>query len=167
MKSKISNLVVCLLMIATVFVAMPTLANSSEQPTIKIGWIQYGGDWLADPSAPSNLLNQLASRTGYQVIVDFVPLESLETLKQYDLLILTGHLSFLFSETERAVLKAYLLEDCGLLFIDDCNNIYDVGFEQSVREEMLNMFGKPFTDLPTDFADPAEYLPVKSDASPP
>lgn len=134
------------IVVLAVGLLLPAAASAAPTP-IKIGWIMYGGDWNSDPAAPGNLATQVSTRTGSVATVEFVSLDDIATVKQYHMLVLMGHNQFSFSDQEREVLRSYL-EDCGLLFIDDCNNAGDSGFEESVRAEMNGMFPPGLVPLP-------------------
>lgn len=138
---KIINILIILLLCFAI--------SNSQTKEIRIGWIKYSGDWDCDPTALGNLVNEINQRTGYKVIGEYVALNLLDYIRSFDILIITGHNSFSFSNHERNILKKYI-EEGGFLFIDDCNNTGDTGFEPSIRNEIRRIFGKDLVDLSMD-----------------
>ncbi len=111
---------------------------------------QYdSGDWDSAPSLPANLIDSVARYTSISVAPSGVnvPLSS-ETLLEYPLVYLTGHLPFRFSEAERRNVRR-LVDRGWMLFIDDHN--HDIGgvFHNTAFEEIAKTF-VPLRDLPND-----------------
>ena len=107
------------------------------------------GDWDSAPSLPANLIDSIARYTSIAVAPSgaIVPLSS-ETILEYPLVYLTGHLPFRFSEAERRNAKR-LVDRGGMIFIDDHN--HDIGgvFNKTALEEITRTFGMPI-DLPNN-----------------
>ena len=107
------------------------------------------GDWDSAPSLPANLIDSIARYTSIAVAPSgsIVPLSS-ESILEYPLVYLTGHLPFRFSEAERRNARR-LIERGGMIFIDDHN--HDIGgvFHKTATEEITRTFSKP-KDLPND-----------------
>ena len=111
---------------------------------------QYdSGDWDSAPSLPANLIDSIARYTSIAVAPSGVnvPLSS-ESILEYPLVYLTGHLPFRFSEAERRNVKK-LVDRGGMLFVDDHN--HDIGgvFHKTAFEEIARTFS-PLKDLPND-----------------
>ncbi len=88
---------------------------------IKIGLLKYGGggDWYANPTSLPNLVKYLNSNTEIKVNprVETIDITS-KSLYQFQILHTTGHGNISFTESERVILKNYLLNG-GFLHIDD------------------------------------------------
>lgn len=88
---------------------------------IKIGLLKYGGggDWYANPTSLPNLVKYLNSNTEIKANprVETIDITS-KSLYQFQFLHTTGHGNISFTESERVILKNYLLNG-GFLHIDD------------------------------------------------
>lgn len=113
-------------------------ANGSG--VVRIMQIRHNGDWLPDPNSIQNFVNRINSTTSiHAYFLGYADLGA-TNLSQVDMLYITGHNWFSFSDGERAALKSYL-DSGGLLFADDCSNIQDYqGFETSFRTEVYKMY---------------------------
>ena len=115
---------------------------------VQIARIKYGGggDWYSDELSLVELLKFVRGHT----LLDVAPREDVVELTadkvfQYPYLYLTGHGNVLFSETEAARLRRYLLGG-GFLHIDD-----NYGLDTPIRREMKKVFPEfEFVELPWD-----------------
>lgn len=105
------------------------------------------GDWDAAPLVPANLIDSVARYTSIDVAPTgvVVPLSS-ETMLEYPLVYLTGHLPFRLTAQEERNVRRYV-DRGGMLFVDDHN--HDVGgiFHRTAFEEIGRMAG-PLVDVP-------------------
>jgi hypothetical protein len=110
--------------------------------------VRHNGDYDPDPGSLGNLVAEIKSRTGgNDISSSFVTLDSVPVC---NMLYITGHYPFSFTETQRTNLKTYL-QNGGLIFADDCSNYLDYeGFESSFRTEIYNILGRSLEPLPTD-----------------
>jgi hypothetical protein len=129
------------------FVAGACIA--ADMPTVsavKIARVKYsgGGDWYNDPSAEVNLLRYVAEHTNIAVdpTYEYVDLAT-DNLFLYPVVFMTGHGTVALTETERAKLRAYLMEG-GFLYVDD-----DYGMDATIRPELAKIFpGQTLTEIP-------------------
>lgn len=138
-----------MILVAAVAAVMAPAAPAFAQTDLKIGWVVYTGDWDNDLGAPHNLRHEIAARTGYNVSLDFVHLNDPQGLSQYQMLIISGHYTFSFTDAERAGLRVYL-ENGGFIFADDCYHAGSGGFDTSFRDEINAMFPPGLFQLPND-----------------
>jgi len=105
--------------------------------SVTIARLEYdgGGDWYANPSSISNLLEEFQRRTGIvsarreRVVRPLDP-----ALPDHPYLYMTGHGDVRFSARERAALREYLLGG-GFLHADD-----NYGLDETFREEIAAIF---------------------------
>ena len=139
MKSKI--------LIISVFVM---LVSGFTAPTYKMAKLKYsgGGDWYANRTALPNLIAFCNTnlRTNFSPQEDIVEVGS-STLFNYPFVYMTGHGNVVFSTTEAANLRRYLIGG-GFLHIDD-----NYGLDKFIRREMKKVFPElNFVELPSDHA---------------
>ena len=92
-----------------------------DPDSMTIARLQYdgGGDWYANPSSLSNLLEALSQRTGLPVARQEATVTPLDpALRDYPYLYMTGHGDVVFTPAERVALREYLLSG-GFLHADD------------------------------------------------
>ena len=120
-------------------VALPTIAR-----------LQYdgGGDWYANPSSLTNLLSEIAVRTGIRVEARAAEVRlSDPDLADYPYLYLTGHGNVRFEDPDLERLRAYL-ERGGFLHVDD-----NYGLDESFRREVQRLFpDRDLVEVPVDHA---------------
>jgi len=138
--------VIRLLLIATSLAVAPLAAQ--QDATLTIGRLQYGGggDWYANQSSITNLLEAIRDRTALPVATRerVVRLTGPE-LWEVPYLHMTGHGNVRFSDEEAAALRAYL-ENGGFLHADD-----NYGMDDSFRREMARIFpDNPLLEVPWD-----------------
>ncbi len=115
---------------------------------LTIGRLKYsgGGDWYSNPSSLPNLLRFIHEETDIPTATDeeVVPL-SAEELFRFPIVYMNGHGNVVFSASEAALLRKYLLGG-GFLIADD-----NYGMDKSFRREMAKVFpDKDFVLLPVD-----------------
>ena len=103
------------------FILILCFSTSPVFAQIKIGLLKYGGggDWYANPTSLPNLVKYLNSNTEIKANprVETIDITS-KSLYQFQFLHTTGHGNISFTESERVILKNYLLNG-GFLHIDD------------------------------------------------
>tara|TARA_B110000879_G_C11154672_1_gene506285 strand:- start:1449 stop:2102 length:654 start_codon:yes stop_codon:yes gene_type:complete len=112
----------------------------------KIAVLKYngGGDWYANPSSLTNLIQFCSSNLNLNIdpVYDVVDVASSE-LYQYPFVHMTGHGNVVFSSDEVENLRSYLLAG-GFLHIDD-----NYGMDSYIRPEMKKVFPElNFIELP-------------------
>ncbi|MEQ8328929.1 MAG: DUF4159 domain-containing protein [Longimicrobiales bacterium] len=141
--------------------------------SITVTRLQYdgGGDWYANPSSLSNLLDAVRERTGIPTArreATVTPLDP--ALRDHPYLYMTGHGDVRFTPAERAALRAHLLGG-GFLHADD-----NYGMDESFRTEIAQIFpDAELTPIPADhpvfhtFYDLGDGLPKihEHDGAPP
>jgi len=119
-----------------------------DPDSMTIARLQYdgGGDWYANPSSLSNLLEALSQRTGLPVARQEATVTPLDpALRDYPYLYMTGHGDVVFTPAERVALREYLLSG-GFLHADD-----NYGMDESFRREMRKVFpSAKWVELPAD-----------------
>lgn len=136
------------ILFALMVVTASPITVSVEPDSITIARLQYdgGGDWYANPSSLSNLLEALRERTGLRAAnreVNVTPLDP--ALRDYPYLYMTGHGNVVFSSAERTALREYLLSG-GFLHADD-----NYGLDESFRQEMSQIFpDAELTEIPPE-----------------
>ena len=119
-----------------------------DPDSMTIARLQYdgGGDWYANPSSLSNLLEALSQRTGLPVARQEATVTPLDpALRDYPYLYMTGHGDVVFTPAERVALREYLLSG-GFLHADD-----NYGLDESFREEIRQIFpDAELTQIPPD-----------------
>jgi hypothetical protein len=119
---------------------------SHAQSTVKIGLMKYygGGDWYANPTSLPNLIAFCNSQMGMNIEKDPVMIEPGDpNIFTLPLVHLTGHGNVVFSDSEVANLRYYLLSG-GFLHIDD-----NYGLDMFIRPQMKKVFPElEFIELP-------------------
>ena len=120
----------------------------SQNYSYKIGLLKYngGGDWYANPTALSNLIEFCNSEIGTNInpVYDEVEVGD-KIIFNYPYIHLTGHGNVVFDANEVSNLKNYLLAG-GFLHISD-----NYGLDPFIRKEMKKIFPElDFIELPFD-----------------
>ena len=116
---------------------------------LRIGQIQYAGQWQPRPFGLPSLLEDLAERFGVRVQARPVPVRLGKTdLSGLPVLYLTGHDTFDLSEAERRALQGYLGRG-GFLWAHACCGRR--AFDQAFRRRVTDLFpGATLRRLPAD-----------------
>ena len=119
----------------------------SQNYSYKIGLLKYngGGDWYANPTALSNLIEFCNSEIGTNInpVYDEVEVGD-NIIFNYPYIHLTGHGNIVFDANEVSNLKNYLLAG-GFLHISD-----NYGLDPFIRKEMKIFPELDFIELPFD-----------------
>lgn len=122
--------------------------TAKAQSSVKIAKLKYGGggDWYANKTALPNLIKFCNSElnTSLAAEEDVVEVSSKE-LYLYPYLYMTGHGNVVFSESDAANLRNYLIGG-GFLHIDD-----NYGLDKYIRIELKKVFPElELVELPYD-----------------
>ncbi|MDD2812372.1 MAG: DUF4159 domain-containing protein [Bacteroidales bacterium] len=116
--------------------------------SIKIGLLKYsgGGDWYGNPTSLPNLAKYCNETLGTTIDPQPVSVEpGGRDIFTLPFVHMTGHGNVIFSESEAANLRKYLLAG-GFLHIDD-----NYGLDPFIRREMKKVFPElEFVELPVD-----------------
>jgi len=119
---------------------------SEAQSTLKIGLMKYGGggDWYANPTSLPNLIAFCNAQMNMNIEKEPVTIEPGDpNIFSLPLVHLTGHGNVVFSETDVANLRHYLLSG-GFLHIDD-----NYGLDVFIRPQMKKVFPElEFVEVP-------------------
>tara|TARA_B100001094_G_scaffold325840_2_gene380879 strand:+ start:2275 stop:2946 length:672 start_codon:yes stop_codon:yes gene_type:complete len=120
----------------------------SQKFSYKIGLLKYngGGDWYANPTALTNLIEFCNSKIGTNInpVYDEVEVGD-NIIFNYPYIHLTGHGNVVFNPKEVSNLRNYLLAG-GFLHISD-----NYGLDPFIRKEMKKIFPElDFIELPFD-----------------
>ena len=120
----------------------------TQNLSYKIGLLKYngGGDWYANPTALTNLIDFCNSEIGTNInpVYDEVEVGD-NSIFNYPYIHLTGHGNVVFNTNEINNLRNYLLAG-GFLHISD-----NYGLDPFIRKEMKKIFPKlDFIELPFD-----------------
>lgn len=133
-------------------IALLLIASMAQAPmptdSITVARLEYdgGGDWYANPSSVSNLLEEVGLRTGLVTARRERVVRLLDpSLPDHPYLYMTGHGDVRFDPRERASLRAYLMGG-GFLHADD-----NYGLDESFRREMAAVFpDRELVEIPSD-----------------
>ena len=118
----------------------------SQDYSFKIGVLKYngGGDWYANPTALSNLIQFCNKNLNTNINPSYDEIEiGNSELFNYPWVHLTGHGNVVFDSREVANLRAYLIAG-GFLHISD-----NYGLDPFIRKEMKKVFPEAdFIELP-------------------
>ena len=123
-------------LVVTAWLAVATVSARQGAP-LTIGRLQYdgGGDWYANQSSITNLLEAIRDRTALPVATrERVVRLTSPDLWEVPYLHMTGHGNVRFSDEEATALRAFL-ENGGFLHADD-----NYGLDESFRQEMARIF---------------------------
>jgi len=129
-----------------IFLLLIPLTMAFSSYSCKIAVLKYngGGDWYANPTSLSNLIQFCQTNLNMNInpIYDVVDVESSE-LFRYPFIHMTGHGNVVFSIAESENLRQYLKAG-GFLHIDD-----NYGIDPFIRPEMKKVFPElDFVELP-------------------
>lgn len=129
-----------------IFLLLIPLTIAFSSYSCKIAVLKYngGGDWYANPTSLSNLIQFCQTNLNMNInpIYDVVDVESSE-LFRYPFIHMTGHGNVVFSIAESENLRQYLKAG-GFLHIDD-----NYGIDPFIRPEMKKVFPElDFVELP-------------------
>ncbi len=131
------------------FMLLAPLGTSLGQtPTLRIAKLKYngGGDWYSNKTSLPNLIRFCNQNLGLNLVSeeDIVEVGSPE-IYSYPFIHMTGHGNVVFSDSEAANLRSYLISG-GFLHIDD-----NYGMDKFIRLEMKKVFPElEFVELPFD-----------------
>jgi hypothetical protein len=123
--------------------------SSSSQSTYQIALIKYngGGDWYANPTSLTNLIDFCNKNLKTSFNKDYATVDagSVEIF-DYPFVHITGHGNIIFNEQEALNLRNYLIAG-GFLHISD-----NYGIDKFIRPQMKKVFPElEFVELPFDF----------------
>jgi hypothetical protein len=125
---------------------LATLTSAATPTRLTVARVQYdgGGDWYANPSSISNLLEAIAKRTTLPVERREARVTLLDDrLWDYPFLHVTGHGNIKLSDREVERLREYLTRG-GFLHVSD-----NYGLDSSFRREIARVFPeRPLVDVP-------------------
>ena len=129
-----------------IFLLLIPLTMAFSSYSCKIAVLKYngGGDWYANPTSLSNLIQFCQTNLNMNInpLYDVVDVESSE-LFRYPFIHMTGHGNVVFSIAESENLRQYLKAG-GFLHIDD-----NYGIDPFIRPEMKKVFPElDFVELP-------------------
>lgn len=123
--------------ISIVLVLFPLFTLGQTSGTIRIALLKYGGggDWYANPSSLSNLVEFCNKNLGTSISSDIATVEpGSSEIFNYPYVHMTGHGNVIFSEQEARNLRLYLVSG-GFLHIDD-----NYGIDKFIRPQMKMVF---------------------------
>ncbi|MCX6233879.1 MAG: DUF4159 domain-containing protein [Bacteroidetes bacterium] len=119
------------------------------QPSIQIALLKYkgGGDWYANPTSLTNLIDFCNKNLGTRINGDYATVEPGDPdIFNYPFIHMTGHGNVVFTEEEARNLRKYLIAG-GFLHIDD-----NYGLDQYIRPQIKKIFPElDIVELPFDF----------------
>jgi len=111
--------------------------SAQNTPALKIALLKYrgGGDWYANPTSLTNLIQFCNKNLGTQIFPenDIVDAGSPEIFN-YPFVHMTGHGNVIFSDAEAQNLRKYLIGG-GFLHIDD-----NYGLDEFIRPQLKKIF---------------------------
>lgn len=120
-----------------IIVFVLTLPVFAQQATVKIALLKYsgGGDWYANPTSLPNLVKFCNSNLGTNISADIASVDpGSADIFNYPFIHMTGHGNVIFSESEAANLRLYMMSG-GFLHIDD-----NYGLDVFVRPQIKKIF---------------------------
>jgi hypothetical protein len=132
----------------TLIIVLIGLCTGWSQGQVKIAKLKYngGGDWYANKTALPNLIKFCNQELGMNLAPeeDVVEVQSSD-LFLYPYIYMTGHGNVVFSDTDAANLRKYLIGG-GFLHIDD-----NYGLDKFIRLELKKVFPElELVELPFD-----------------
>ena len=132
------------------FLVTYTLIGSGQSYTYKIGLLKYngGGDWYANPTALTNLIEFSNKEIGTNINPKYDEVEiGSNLLFNYPFVHLTGHGNIVLNQQEINNLRNYLIAG-GFLHISD-----NYGLDPFIRKEIKKLFPElDFVELPYSHA---------------
>lgn len=136
-------------MIKRYFIAIALIAwlpLMAANTNLKIALLKYngGGDWYANPTALTNLIDFCNKNLGMDMNADYATVEvGSPEIFSYPMLHMTGHGNVVFNDQEAQNLRSYLIGG-GFLHIDD-----NYGLDKYARAAMKKVFPElSFIELP-------------------
>ena len=127
-----------------------TITGFGQSYTYKIGLLKYsgGGDWYANPTALTNLIEFSNKEIGTNIEPNYDEVEiGSDLLYNYPFVHMTGHGSGVFNQQEINNLRNYLIAG-GFLHISD-----NYGLDPFIRKEIKKVFPElDFVELPYSHA---------------
>ncbi len=127
-----------------------TITGFNQSYTYKIGLLKYngGGDWYANPTALTNLIEFSNKEIGTNIEPNYEEVEiGSDLLYNYPFVHLTGHGNVVFNQQEINNLRNYLIAG-GFLHISD-----NYGLDPFIRKEIKKVFPElDFVELPYSHA---------------
>lgn len=122
------------------------LSFVAHPQSVKIALLKYngGGDWYANPTSLTNLINFCNEKTHTNLNPEWATIQvGSKDIFNYPFVHITGHGNVIFNEQESENLRNYLLAG-GFLHIDD-----NYGMDKYIRREMKKVFpDHEFVELP-------------------
>jgi len=119
---------------------------TGQETSVKIAVLKYngGGDWYANPTSLTNLIDFCNKNLGTNIQPDYSTVEvGSRDIFNYPFVHMTGHGNVIFSDRDVNNLRNYLISG-GFLHIDD-----NYGMDEFVRREMKKIFPEhEFVELP-------------------
>ncbi|MFZ4741052.1 MAG: DUF4159 domain-containing protein [Bacteroidales bacterium] len=120
--------------------------SSFTPPTYQIALLKYngGGDWYANPTSLTNLIQFANQNIGTNLNTDYATVDvGSAELFNYPFIHMTGHGNVVFSDRDADNLRNYL-KGGGFLHIDD-----NYGLDKFIRPQMKKVFPElEFVELP-------------------
>lgn len=120
--------------------------SSFTPPTYQIALLKYngGGDWYANPTSLTNLIQYANQNIGTNLNTDYATVDvGSAELFNYPFIHMTGHGNVVFSDRDADNLRNYL-KGGGFLHIDD-----NYGLDKFIRPQMKKVFPElDFVELP-------------------
>jgi len=135
-------------MIKRIFLYLLIIAafSSFTPPTYQIALLKYngGGDWYANPTSLTNLIQFANQNIGTNLNADYATVDvGSSELFNYPFIHMTGHGNVVFSDRDVENLRNYL-KGGGFLHIDD-----NYGLDKFIRPQMKKVFPEmEFVELP-------------------
>lgn len=124
------------LFIISLLIYLPSFLIA-QVPTVKIALLKYsgGGDWYANPTSLTNLVSFCNSTLGTTISTEIPTVDpGSPDIFNYPFVHMTGHGNVVFSESEAANLRLYMLSG-GFLHIDD-----NYGLDPYIRPQIKKIF---------------------------
>ncbi|MDD4604007.1 MAG: DUF4159 domain-containing protein [Bacteroidales bacterium] len=129
-------------------VGIIVLLTSFTPPSFQIALLKYngGGDWYANPTSLSNLVNFIDKNLAANISNDIANVDvGSQEIMNYPFLHMTGHGNVVFSDQEIQNLRNYLMAG-GFLHIDD-----NYGMDKYIRPQLKKLFPElELIELPFD-----------------
>jgi Domain of unknown function (DUF4159) len=117
--------------------AFASFVNFNQPPSLKIALLKYngGGDWYANPTSLTNLVDFCNDELGTNIDKEYATVEvGSAEIFNYPFIHMTGHGNVVFSDSEAENLRNYLIGG-GFLHIDD-----NYGMDPYIRTALKKVF---------------------------
>lgn len=114
-----------------------TILSYNQNTSVKIALLKYkgGGDWYANPSSLTNLIDFCNKNLGTNIYPEYATVDiSSNEIFNYPFLHMTGHGNVFFTKEDIENLRKYLSAG-GFLHIDD-----NYGMDKYIRRELKKLF---------------------------